>query len=115
MSNERIGAFRRDVFIVITAEKRSTVDLVELLEELGNADELVGRTLVGGGDDVQPGCETISILWNDFRLLSLPTIAQIPSFSRIWSDPVPNDSSPQIDNLPASIKLPKNFQPVRDP
>src|ERR1700722_7918163 len=29
----------------------------------------------------------------------------------MWSDPVPNDSSPQIDNLPASIKFPKNFHP----
>lgn len=36
----------------------------------------------------------------------------MPSFSRMWSDPVPKLSSPQIDNTPASIKFPKNFQPV---
>lgn len=71
--------------------------------------------------------------------------AQIPSFSRIWSDPVkklnqefqkppdrscwlfdlmiyytyvarslpvPKLSSPQMEHNPASIKFPKNFQPV---
>src|ERR1700722_6068790 len=32
----------------------------------------------------------------------------------MWSDPVPNDSSPQIDNLPASIKFPKNFHPNQE-
>ena len=36
----------------------------------------------------------------------------MPSFSRIWSEPVPKLSSPHIDNFPASIRLPKNFQPV---
>ena len=35
-----------------------------------------------------------------------------PSFSRTWSAPVPKDSSPHTDKRPASIKLPKNFQPV---
>ena len=29
----------------------------------------------------------------------------------MWSEPVPKDSSPQIERRPASIKLPKNFQP----
>lgn len=38
--------------------------------------------------------------------------AQRPSFSRMWSEPVPKLSSPQIDKRPASIKLPKNFHPV---
>lgn len=37
---------------------------------------------------------------------------QIPSFSRIWSEPVPKLSSPHIDSLPSSIRFPKNFQPV---
>ena len=41
-----------------------------------------------------------------------PITAQRPSFSRIWSDPVPNDSSPQIESRPASIRFPKNFHPV---
>ena len=39
-------------------------------------------------------------------------IAQRPSFSRTWSEPVPALSSPQIVTLPASSRLPKNFQPV---
>jgi hypothetical protein len=39
--------------------------------------------------------------------------AQRPSFSRMWSEPLPNDSSPQIERRPASMRLPKNFQPVR--
>lgn len=30
----------------------------------------------------------------------------------MWSEPVPKDSSPQMDSLPASIKFPKNFHPV---
>ena len=38
--------------------------------------------------------------------------AQSPSFSRMWSDPVPKLSSPQRDKRPASIRLPKNFHPV---
>lgn len=36
----------------------------------------------------------------------------MPSFSRMWSEPVPKLSSPQIDKLPASMRFPKNFQPV---
>ena len=46
----------------------------------------------------------------------------MPSFSRTWSPPVPNDSSPQMKGVytgelgkaavPESIRLPKNFQPV---
>ena len=31
---------------------------------------------------------------------------------RIWSEPVPKLSSPHSDIRPASIRLPKNFQPV---
>lgn len=30
----------------------------------------------------------------------------------MWLDPVPNDSSPQIEIRFESIKLPKNFHPV---
>lgn len=36
----------------------------------------------------------------------------MPSFSRMWSEPVPKLSSPQIDKFPASIRFPKYFQPV---
>lgn len=36
----------------------------------------------------------------------------MPSFSRMWSEPVPKLSSPQTDKFPASIRFPKNFQPV---
>jgi hypothetical protein len=36
----------------------------------------------------------------------------MPSFSRMWSLPVPKLSSPQMASLPASIRLPKNFHPV---
>mmetsp|Transcript_4179 Transcript_4179/g.15319 ORF Transcript_4179/g.15319 Transcript_4179/m.15319 type:complete len:205 (-) Transcript_4179:767-1381(-) len=35
-----------------------------------------------------------------------------PSFSRMWSEPVPKLSSPQMLRRPASIRLPKNFHPV---
>ena len=43
--------------------------------------------------------------------LNAPITAQIPSFSRMWSEPVPKDSSPQMERRPASIRFPKNFQP----
>lgn len=39
-------------------------------------------------------------------------MAQIPSFSLIWLDPVPKLSSPHILIIEASIKFPKNFHPV---
>ncbi len=34
------------------------------------------------------------------------------SAHRTWSEPVPNDSSPHSEQRPASMRLPKNFQPV---
>jgi hypothetical protein len=46
------------------------------------------------------------------RMASHASTAHSPSFSRTWSAPVPNDSSPQMEHLSASIRLPKNFQPV---
>jgi hypothetical protein len=30
----------------------------------------------------------------------------------MWSEPVPKDSSPQMESRPASIKFPKNFHPA---
>mmetsp|Transcript_32448 Transcript_32448/g.45225 ORF Transcript_32448/g.45225 Transcript_32448/m.45225 type:complete len:227 (-) Transcript_32448:268-948(-) len=38
--------------------------------------------------------------------------AHTPSFSRIWSEPVPKDSSPQIESSFASMRFPKYFHPV---
>lgn len=38
--------------------------------------------------------------------------AHTPSFSRMWDEPVPKLSSPQMERRPASMRLPKNFQPV---
>ena len=46
------------------------------------------------------------------RMESHASTAHGPSFSRMWSEPVPKDSSPQMDRRPASMRLPKNFQPV---
>jgi hypothetical protein len=46
------------------------------------------------------------------RMFSQSSTAQRPSFSRTWSEPVPALSSPQIVAMPASSRLPKNFQPV---
>ena len=66
------------------------------------------------------------------RIDSQANTAQMPSFSRMWSEPVlfirkihhlerkginrlgnyPKLSSPHKDNRPASIRLPKYFQPV---
>ena len=46
-----------------------------------------------------------------FNIISLPRNAQTPSFSLMWSDPVPKLSSPQSDKRWASIRFPKNFQP----
>ena len=47
------------------------------------------------------------------RIWSHAKAAQIPSFSLIWSDPVPKLSSPHRAMRPASNRLPKNFQPVK--
>jgi len=40
--------------------------------------------------------------------------AHMPSFSRMWLEPVPKDSSPQMNGvyLGVSMRFPKNFQPV---
>ena len=46
------------------------------------------------------------------RMLSHSSTAQSPSFSRMWLEPVPELSSPQIVASPASSRLPKNFHPV---
>jgi hypothetical protein len=46
------------------------------------------------------------------RMSSQNSTAQRPSFSRTWLEPVPKLSSPHSVTLPASIRLPKNFQPV---
>ena len=46
------------------------------------------------------------------RMLSQNSTAHRPSFSRTWSEPVPALSSPHSVAMPASSRLPKNFQPV---
>ena len=54
------------------------------------------------------------------KICNQANTAQIPSFSRTWFEPVPKDSSPQINgvklvppyNSSLSMRLPKNFQPV---
>ena len=46
------------------------------------------------------------------KICSQQSTAQKPSFSRQCELPVPKLSSPQMWILPASSRLPKNFQPV---
>jgi len=111
-SNKFVGAFRGNLFIVVSAEERAAVDEIELVQQVVDADEFVGRVLVDGGQDVEPGCEDFVSQSQSEAMIDLPMTAQRPSFSRIWSDPVPNDSSPQIERRPASMRFPKNFQPV---
>lgn len=48
-----------------------------------------------------PACLTL-FLWA--RMDSQASTAKMPSFSRMWSPPVPNDSSPQTEHLPAQGK-----------
>ena len=56
-------------------------------------------------------CRAPAACW-PARMLSQSSTAQSPSFSRTWLEPVPALSSPQIVAMPASSRLPKNFQPV---
>ena len=67
-ANERAGADRLldivdellssgglDFFIVVAGEEGTSIDLVVSQEEIVNTDQFVGRCLVGGGEDVEPG------------------------------------------------------------
>ena len=54
----------------------------------------------------------ITLCLRTARMFSQSSTAQTPSFSRTWLEPVPALSSPQTVALPASSRLPKNFQPV---
>mmetsp|Transcript_5427 Transcript_5427/g.9377 ORF Transcript_5427/g.9377 Transcript_5427/m.9377 type:complete len:242 (+) Transcript_5427:762-1487(+) len=51
-------------------------------------------------------------LFRSAKMESHARTAKMPSFSRMWSPPVPKDSSPHTLHLSASMRLPKNFQPV---
>ena len=114
--NEFLGALRGDLFVVVSGEEGTAVFLVMIKKNFFDTNAFVRRVSVCSGEDVQPclgryrnqGCRSPKIL----VYICVPTIAQIPSFSRMWSEPVPNDSSPHIESLPASIKLPKNFHPL---
>mmetsp|Transcript_48502 Transcript_48502/g.152094 ORF Transcript_48502/g.152094 Transcript_48502/m.152094 type:complete len:207 (+) Transcript_48502:637-1257(+) len=60
---------------------------------------------------------TRGLLWSGFleaRICSHASTAHIPSFSRMWLDPVPKLSSPQRKGwyCSQSMRLPKNFHPV---
>lgn len=50
--------------------------------------------------------------WREARMETQQRKAQIPSFSRMWFEPVPKLSSPHTEAISASKRLPKNFQPV---
>ena len=41
VSDECIGTFRRDFFVVISAKERAAVNAIEFLQELGDANKLV--------------------------------------------------------------------------
>ena len=53
--DERVGALGRDLLVVVAREEGAAVDGVVAFEQLLDADELVGRLAVGGGEDVEPG------------------------------------------------------------
>lgn len=111
--DELVRALGRDLLIVVPREERAAVYGVVLLQELVDAEQLVRRLLVRVREDVQPCCASTSGCGPYLRRRRhAPTIAHTPSFSRMWSEPVPNDSSPQIERRPASMRLPKNFQPM---
>ena len=110
--DELLSGRRLDLLVVVTGEEGPAVDFVVSQEKIIDADQFVRRCLVGSGEDVQPGLHRISsVSWGDEHWPNIPITAQIPSFSRMWSEPVPKDSSPQMERRPASIRLPKNFQP----
>lgn len=53
--DEGIGTFGRHLFVVISAEEGTTVDGIKLVENVIDSDQFIGRFLISGGDNVQPG------------------------------------------------------------
>jgi len=58
--DECVGAIRGNFFVVVAAEKRTSVNRVEFIEDIVDPDELIGGVLVDSSNDVQPGCESKS-------------------------------------------------------
>ena len=52
---ELLSSSGLDFLVVVTGEEGTTVDLVVSQEKIVDADKFVGRRLVSGGEDVEPG------------------------------------------------------------
>jgi hypothetical protein len=102
MSAGSITSFKAD----LPREEASSVFLPVLHQDVVDTRSLL--LLVGGSKNREPGYTSAFTRKKAHGSYS-PTIAQTPSFSRMWSEPVPKDSSPQMESRPASIRLPKNF------
>ena len=53
--NQFLSAFRRNFLVIVSAEEGTSIDGVEFIEEVIDADQLVGRIFIHCRDDVQPG------------------------------------------------------------
>ena len=53
--HEFLSSGRLYLFVIVAGEEGTTVDLVMPQEQIVDADQFVGRRLVGGGEDVEPG------------------------------------------------------------
>lgn len=55
MLDKSIGALRGNLLIIVSAKEGATIDRIEFVENIVDADKVIRRFLVSGGDDVQPG------------------------------------------------------------
>ena len=52
MLDKSIGALRG--IIIVSAKEGATIDRIEFVENIVDADKVIRRLLVGGGDDISP-------------------------------------------------------------
>lgn len=52
--DEGVGAGGGDLLVVVPAEERAAVDRVVRVEDVVDAEQLVGRVAIGSGEDIEP-------------------------------------------------------------
>ena len=52
MLDKRIGTLRGTLLIIVSAKEGATIDRIKFVENIIDADKVIRRLLVGGGDDI---------------------------------------------------------------
>ena len=52
MLDKSIGALRGTLLIIVSAKEGATIDGIGFVENIVDADKVIRRLLVGGGDDI---------------------------------------------------------------